>query len=117
MKDIAGAGVSAPKYSGTGVVNAVKPDGTIIAEVGTIDYDSGTINLPSVTINALAGTQNDNKDITTQALIRTSDTSTAAVVAKPSRNTVFTLDDSVINATINTTAGLVITATPEVEEI
>ena len=127
LKDIAGAGVSAPKYSGTGVVNAVKPDGTIIAEVGTIDYDSGTINLPSVTINALAGTekslrigaglQNDNKDITTQALIRTSDTSTAAVVAKPSRNTVFTLDDSVINATINTTAGLVITATPEVEEI
>ena len=50
-------------------------------------------------------------------MIRTSDTSTAAVVAKPSRNTVFTLDDSVINATINTTAGLVITATPEVEEI
>ena len=43
--------------------------------------------------------------------------STAAVVAKPSRNTVFTLDDSVVNATINTTAGLVITATPEVEEI
>ena len=39
------------------------------------------------------------------------------MVAKPSRNTVFTLDDSVINATINTTAGLVITATPEVEEI
>ena len=121
------AGVVAPKYSGGGVVNAVKADGSIIAEVGTIDYDSGTINLPAVTINALAGTekqlrigaglQNDNKDITTQALIRTSDTSTAAVVAKPSRNTVFTLDDSVVNATINTTAGLVITATPEVEEI
>ena len=121
------AGVVAPKYSGGGVVNAVKSDGSIIAEVGTIDYDSGTINLPAVTINALAGTekelrigaglQNDNKDITTQALIRTSDTSTAAVVAKPSRNTVFTLDDSVVNATINTTAGLVITATPEVEEI
>ena len=83
--------------------------------------------MPSVTINALEGTEkslrigavlhNDNKDITTHALIRTSDTSTAAVVAKPSRNTVFTLDDSVINATINTTAGLVITATPEVEEI
>ena len=61
--------------------------------------------------------QNDNKDITTQALVRTSDTSIAAVVAKPSRNTVLTLDDSVVNSTINTNAGLVINATPEVEEI
>ena len=127
LKDKPAASVVAPKYSGTGVVNAVKADGTIIAEVGTIDYDSGTINLPSITINALAGTekklrigaglQNDNKDITTQALVRTSDTSSAAVVAKPSRNTVLTLDDSVVNSTINTNAGLVISATPEVEEI
>ena len=119
--------VVAPKYSGTGVINAIKTDGTIIAEVGTIDYDSGTIQLPAITINALAGTettlrigaglQNDNKDITTQALVRTSDTSIAAVVAKPSRNTVLTLDDSVVNSTINTNAGLVINATPEVEEI
>tara|TARA_B100000927_G_scaffold67159_1_gene52971 strand:- start:5812 stop:8001 length:2190 start_codon:yes stop_codon:yes gene_type:complete len=127
LRDKPGATVIAPKYSGTGVVNAIKADGTIIAEVGTIDYDSGTIELPSITINALAGTetqlrigaglQNDNKDITTQALVRTSDVSTAAVVAKPARNTVLTLDDSVVNSTINTNAGLIISATPEVEEI
>ena len=127
LKDVAGSSVVAPKYSGTGVVNAVKQDGSIIAEVGTIDYDSGTVSLPAITINALAGTekslrigaglQADSKDITTQALVRTSDVSTAAVVAKPSRNTVLTLDDSVVNTTINTTSGLVITATPEVEEI
>ena len=49
--------------------------------------------------------------------VRTSDTSTAAVVAKPSRNTVLTLDDSVANSTINTKVGLNISATPEVEEI
>ena len=127
LKDVAGSDVVAPKYSGTGVVNAVKQDGSIIAEVGTIDYDSGTVSLPAITINALAGTekslrigaglQADSRDITTQALVRTSDTSTAAVVAKPSRNTVLTLDDSVVNTTINTTSGLVITAIPEVEEI
>ena len=127
LRDKASESVVAPKYSGTGVVNAIKSDGSIIAEVGTVDYDSGTINLPAITINTLYGTekslrisaglQTDNKDITTQALIRTSDTSTAAVVAKPSRNTVLTLDDSIVNATINTDAGLVITATPEVEEI
>ena len=69
------------------------------------------------TLRIGAGLQNDNKDITTQALVRTSDTSIAAVVAKPSRNTVLTLDDSVVNSTINTNAGLVINATPEVEEI
>ena len=57
------------------------------------------------------------KDITTQALIRTSDTSTSAVVAKPSRNTVLLLDDSVLNATINTLSGVRITATKEVEEV
>ena len=127
LKDKPAASVVAPKYSGTGVINAIKTDGTIIAEVGTIDYDSGTIQLPAITINALAGSettlrigaglQNDNKDITTQALVRTSDTSIAAVVAKPSRNTVLTIDDSVVNSTINTNAGLVINATPEVEEI
>ena len=66
-------------------------------------------------INAV--TQRDVRDITTQALVRTSDTSTAAVVAKPSRNTVLTLDDSVANSTINTKVGLNISATPEVEEI
>ena len=66
-------------------------------------------------INAV--TQRDVRDITTQALVRTSDTSTAAVVAKPSRNTVLTLDDSVTNSTINTKVGLNISATPEVEEI
>ena len=64
-----------------------------------------------------AGTQRDVKDITTQALVRTSDVSSAAVVAKPSRNTVLTLDDSVLNSTINSRVGLKITATPEVEEI
>jgi len=39
------------------------------------------------------------------------------VVAKPSRNVVLTLDDSILDATINTKLGLKISATPEVEEI
>jgi hypothetical protein len=117
----------APLYSGSGVVNAVTGTGTVIAAIGTIDYDAGTVNIPSTTINKLYGTEaslriqvtphDSVKDITTQALIRTSDTSTAAVVAKPSRNTVLTLDDSVVSSTINSRAGTVITATPEVEEI
>ena len=127
LVDVPSATVIPPLYSGTGVINAVTSDGTIIAEVGTIDYDSGTITLPSINIKSLYGTetllrvnavtQRDIRDITTQALIRTSDTSSAAVVAKPSRNMVLSLDDSATNSIINTRAGLKITATAEVEEI
>ena len=117
----------APLYSGTGVVNAITSDGQVVGAVGTIDYDSGTVELPSIVVDSLystethlrinAGVHKSVKDITTQALVRTSDTSTAAVVAKPSRNTVLILDDSVINATINSGSGLTITANKEVEEV
>jgi len=127
LVDVPASTVVPPLYSGTGTVNAVKADGSIVAAVGTIDYDSGTISIPSMIVASLyenelklrinAVTQRDVRDITTQALVRTSDTSTAAVVAKPSRNTVLTLDDSVTNSTINTKVGLNISATPEVEEI
>ena len=127
LVDVPASTVVPPLYSGTGTVNAVKADGSVVAAVGTIDYDSGTISIPSMIVESLyenelklrinAVTQRDVRDITTQALIRTSDTSTAAVVAKPSRNMVLTLDDSVTNSTINTKVGLNISATPEVEEI
>ena len=127
LKDTPNASVVAPSYSGIGVVNAVGLDGAVIAPVGTIDYDSGTVSLPSIIVTKLYGnesnlrinvTPHDSvKDITTQALIRTSDTSTAAVVAKPSRNTVLVKDDSVLNSTINTDSGVLIKAIKEVEEV
>ena len=125
--DVPASTVTAPDYSGTGTINAVGIDGRVIGAVGTIDYDSGTIDLPSMLLTSLFSTEthlrinckphDSIKDITTQALVRTSDVSTAAVVSKPSRNTVLTIDDSVINSTINTLAGLTITATKEVEEV
>ena len=127
LKDVPNADVVAPLYNGQGVVNAVTSDGSIIGQVGTIDYDSGTLELPSMVITSLYGTESilrinvkphdSIKDITTQALIRTSDTSTAAVVAKPSRNTVLIQDDSILNSTINTESGVKITASKEVEEV
>ena len=127
LSDVPASTVVAPLYSGTGVVNAVGIDGSIIKAVGTINYDTGTVELPAMKITSLLGTETNLrinvkphdsiKDITTQALIRTSDTSTAAVIAKPSRNTVLSKDDSVLNSTINTTSGIKITATKEVEEV
>ena len=127
LADTPASSVTAPLYSGTGTVNAVATDGTILSAVGTVDYDSGTVELPGMHLTSLYGTEislrinvtphDSVKDITTQALIRTSDTSTAAVVAKPSRNTVLILDDSVLDSSINTTSGLKITASKEVEEV
>lgn len=127
LKDVPNADVVAPLYNGQGIINAVTSDGSIIGQVGTIDYDSGTLELPSMVITSLYGTESilrinvkphdSIKDITTQALIRTSDTSTAAVVAKPSRNTVLIQDDSILNSTINTESGVKITASKEVEEV
>jgi len=127
LSDTPAATVVAPLYSGTGIVNAVNTAGNVVAAVGTIDYDSGTVTLPSMTVGSLFGKEtslriNVNphdsiKDITTQALIRTSDTSTAAVVAKPSRNTVLILDDSITSSVVNTDIGLSINATKDVEEI
>lgn len=127
LQDVPNATVEAPLYSGTGVINAITTDGGVVASIGTIDYDAGTINIPSTIITSLystevnlrinAGLHKSVKDITTQALVRTSEEATNAVTAKPSRNTVLTLNDSIIDATINTLAGLAITATKEVEEV
>ena len=128
LNDTPASTVVAPNYSGTGIVNFVDTDGTtIVGEAGTIDYDSGTVSLNSMIIKSLYGTDkklkirikphDSYKDITTDALIRTSDTSTAAVVAKPSRNTVLTLDDSASSPITNTNVGVDITVTPEVEEV
>ena len=127
LSDIPGVAVTAPLYNGTGVINAIGIDGTILGEVGTVNYDTGTVELPSILLTSLYGTEthlrintgihDSIKDITTQALVRTSDVAVGAVVAKPSRNTVLALDDSVINAVINTKAGLRITANKEIAEV
>jgi hypothetical protein len=127
LADIPAATVVAPLYSGSGVVNAMGSDGEVLGAVGTIDYDSGTVSLPAMYLTSLYGTElnlrinvtphDSVKDITTQALIRTSDVSTAAVTAKPSRNTVLIQDDSVANSTINTVSGVKITANKEIEEV
>ena len=127
LQDVPASSVVAPLYNGTGTINAIQADGTVVGAIGTVDYDSGTISIPSTVIKSLYGTEtklrinavphDSIKDVTTQALIRTSDTSTAAVVAKASRNTVLSLDDSSLNSTTGEVAGLTVLAKPEVAEI
>lgn len=125
LQDIPNAGVVPPAYNGTGIVFAESATGTRLADVGTIDYDTGKITINGLTVVSFYGqdTQlkirvrphDDSKDILTSTLTRQSDTSTAAVVAQPAKNTVLTLDDSVLNTTTNTRSGLDITVTTKVK--
>ena len=127
LQDVPNSDVKAPLYNGSGVVNVISPKGDFLGQVGTIDYDAGTVSIPAMLVTKLYGTEttlrinvtphDSIKDITTQALIRTADNSTAAVIAKPSRNTVLVKDDSVLESTINTISGVRIKATKEVEEV
>ena len=121
LQDIPNAGVVPPAYNGTGTIFAESSAGDRIADVGTIDYDTGKITLNGLTITSLYGkdTQlkirlrphDDSKDILTSTLTRQSETSTAAVIAHPAKNSVLTLDDSVLNSATNTRSGLDISVT------
>lgn len=125
FQDTPNIGVVPPAYNGTGIVSIVDTSGTKIANVGTIDYSTGAISLNGVTVVSLYGNDtelkfrtrphDDSKDIVTSTLTRQSDISTAAVVAKPAKNTILTLDDSVVNSVTGSRKGLEIVVSTEVE--
>lgn len=56
----------------------------------------------------------DVKDISTSTLTRQSDVSTGAVVAKPAKNTILTLNRSSLNSITGERKGIEIIATTEV---
>lgn len=121
FQDVPASTVVAPEYSGTGVVNVVDKDNNLIAAVGTIDYDTGNVKITSLTITSLLESEttirirvrphDDSKDILTNILTRTSETSTSAVFARPSNNTILTLDDTAKSVSLNTRTGLDINIT------
>lgn len=123
LQDVPGASVVAPNYNGTGTVYLVDTVGTRLASVGTIDYTTGKLNIPAITVMSLFGTEtvirvrtrphDDSKDISTSILTRTSTVSTSAVIATPSNNTILTLDDTTLNLTVGSRAGLDITVTED----
>ena len=121
FQDVPSATVLAPEYSGTGVVNIVDANGGVIETVGTIDYSTGRVQITSVIIASLLETEtkirlrvrphDDSKDILTNILSRTAETSTGPVFATASNNTILTLDDTAKSITLNTRAGLDINIT------
>ena len=125
FQDIPNSDVVAPAYNGFGVVYLVDESGTRIVNTGTIDYDTGKLALAAITVSSLFGSDtelklrtrphDDSKDIVTSTLNRTSDVATGAVVAKPSQNTILSLDNSVLSSVTGSRKGLDITVTTEVE--
>ena len=124
--DVPASTVVSPGYFGSGSVWLQDPAGKLLKEIGTIDYDTGVINIPEIVISALYATDtsvkinmiphNSVKDLTTDILTRTADISEGAVVAKPAKNTILSLDDSPQNIVTGSTSGVVVTAVPRSQE-
>lgn len=116
--DVPSATVIAPNYNGSGVLKLETLSGKQVADIGTINYDTGKITINELTVTSYVGTpvptflrfnvhpHDETTDIKTQILTRITQTSTAAVVALPSRNTVLSLDDTAQNTTTGARRGL-----------
>lgn len=95
-----------------------------VSTVGTVHYNTGLVTLQNVVVTQYIGNVNElyltvrpqplYQNISS-AVVRTSDVSTFAVAALPSRNSILTLDDSQSNSTANIAAGLIISCRPYTE--
>lgn len=124
--DVPNEGVVAPIYSGTGVLQLkVVGTGTIVNEaLGTIDYDTGQIDIPSLEVVSLYGAANTvrvsstphegSKNISTDVLVRTTEEQEYAVIPKPARNLILTLDKSASDIPNNIRPGISVTMVPRV---
>ncbi len=123
IQDVPSSTVLPPEYNGPGSLFLVDTEGTQLSSIGTIDYTTGKLTIPSIIVTSFFGTEtsirvstrphDDSKDIKTNILSRNSEVSTSAVVARPSNNTILTLDDSSVNVTVGSRKGLDITVTED----
>ena len=129
VADVPNADVKAPSYNGQGklVLKTVSRDIIVDANAGTIDYDTGQVILNNLNIVSLSGSSNVNfvisvqphesaKDIKTEILSRTTETTASAVIPTPSRNIILALDQTSADAPNNVFAGVTITATPKIAD-
>lgn len=126
LADVPNRGVVAPDYTGSGKLYLQKEDGTLIKEIGTIDYDLGKLVMTNVNVSSYyggetmlrinAGLHDNVNDILTDSLIRTTNISTSAIIAKPSKNLILALDETARNSISNSRKGLDITAIARIED-
>ena len=125
IADVPRVGVIPPLYSGIGDLYLKSDAGTLLAEIGTVNYDTGEVNI-TANIVSLYGTDNrlkinaylhdDSKDVSTEILTSTTvSTGSGAVYAKPSSNTVLSLDDSIFDPATGSSPGLSISIVSKVD--
>ena len=124
LADVPRVGVVPPTYSGIGDLYLKSDAGTLLAIIGTVNYDTGEMKL-NANITNLYGTDtrlkinaylhDDAKDVSTEILTSTTiATGTGAVYAKPSSNTVLSLDDSIADPLTASQSGLEISVISKV---
>ena len=116
--DVPRVGVEPPEYDGIGDIHAKSSLGVKIAKIGTVNYSTGEVEITAniaklystdthLKINAYV--HDDAKDISTEILTSTTESSvTGAVFAKPSSNTVLLLDDSIDDPLSGSKQGLIV---------
>lgn len=125
LQDVPNADVVSPEYNGFGTVFLQSVSGSKIRDIGTIDYSTGKITILAMRVSALYGNETfirvsirphvDAIDILTTTLTRTAPVSTAAVIPTPAKNTVLSLDDTVLNPVTGARRGLEINMIPKTE--
>lgn len=130
MADVPDATVVAPAYSGSGkiVLKTVTGAEVVNPNAGTINYDTGKIVLndltvvnllsASSTLNVTATPHETAKDIKTEFLLPVTEIEpgTAAVLPKPSKNIILSLDKTTANVPNNIFAGVSVTANAKVSD-
>lgn len=116
--DVPREGVEPPSYDGIGDIHVKSTLGVKIAKIGTVNYSTGEVEITAniaklystdthLKINAYV--HDDAKDISTEILTSTTESSvTGAVFAKPSSNTVLLLDDSITDPISGSKQGLIV---------
>lgn len=108
--------------TGLGVIKLINTlNNQPITTVGTVNYLTGVVTLNNLIVSGYLGNVTElyisarpqplYQNITSSAT-RTAESSTFAVTATPSKNTIIVLDDSTNNITANITPGLSITCIP-----
>ena len=128
LSDVPNEGVIAPDYTGTGVLQLKTADKNIIvdANAGTINYDTGEVDITSLQVTKIYGSatqisvtttpHESSKDIKTEVLRRTTESSGSAVIPTPSKNIILAQDTTSADIPNNIYAGTIVVANPKVKD-
>ena len=128
LSDVPNEGVIAPDYTGTGVLQLKTADKNIIvdANAGTINYDTGEVDITSLQVTKVYGSatqisvtttpHESSKDIKTEVLRRTTESSGSAVIPTPSKNIILAQDTTSADIPNNIYAGTIVVANPKVKD-